>query len=130
MKASFLFLAFLALTIGPSLSQEPVRPQRRIAFARDSTLWIAILDGGKARKLTKGDDPCISPDGTKVAFTMSPRQGTDVVRYIAVSDLATGAINVYKDAETSSIYRASIAGGTPRLLIKNAFNPSVSRQSP
>ena len=104
MKASFLLLALLALTIGWSLSEEPVQPQRRIAFARNSTLWTANLDGSKARKLTKGDDPCISPDGTKVAFTMSPPQAKDVVRYIAVYDLDTGATNVFKETPSNNCF--------------------------
>jgi TolB protein len=104
MKASFLLLALFALSIGWSLSEEPVQPQRRIAFARNSTLWTANLDGSKARKLTKGDDPCISPDGTKVAFTMSPPQAKDVVRYIAVSNLATGTINVFKETPSNNCF--------------------------
>jgi hypothetical protein len=56
------------------------------------------LDGNKARKLIKGPDPCISPDGSKVAFTMSPE-------YLLV--------DAPKNEKTSSIYQASINGGIP-----------------
>jgi hypothetical protein len=34
-----------------------------------------------------------------------------------------------ENEKTSSIYRSSIGGGTPRRVIKNAANPSVSADS-
>jgi TolB protein len=96
MKPGFLFFAILALALCSSHSAEPAAPQKRIAFARDSSLWITNLDGTKTRKLVKGDNPCLSPDGTKVAFTMSPRGGNEIVRYIAVVQVATGATQIFK----------------------------------
>ena len=58
MKAGFLRFAFLALVLHLSFSEEPAAPQRRIAFTRDSSVWIANLDGTKMRKLVAGSDPC------------------------------------------------------------------------
>jgi hypothetical protein len=53
MKAGNLLIAFLALAVHPLLSDEPGTSQRRIVFARESTLWTANLDGTKIRKLVK-----------------------------------------------------------------------------
>jgi TolB protein len=86
------------------LSDEPGTSQRRIVFARDSTLWTANLDGTKIRKLVKGADPCISPDGRKVAFTMSPSGAKDVVRFIAVAEIATGATTVFKETPSNNCF--------------------------
>jgi len=104
MKSGFLALALLALAIGSLLSEEPGGPQRRIVFARDSTLWTANLDGTKMRKLTRGADPSISPDGTKVAFTMSPPGGKELLRYIAVAEVATGATKVFKETPSNNCF--------------------------
>jgi TolB protein len=104
MKAGNLLIAFLALAVHPLLSNEPGAPQRRIVFARDSTLWTANLDGTKIRKLVKGADPCISPDGRKVAFTMSPSGGKEVVRFIAVAEVATGATTVFKETPSKNCF--------------------------
>jgi TolB protein len=106
MKAGFLCVVFLALVLHSSLSEEPAIQQRRIAFARDSSIWTANLDGTKMRKLTTGSDPFISPDGSKVAFTQSPRDGKEVLRSIAVAEVATGSTKIFQ--------------GTPS---KNCFGP-------
>jgi Tol biopolymer transport system component len=152
MKAGKLLIAFLALSVQPVLSDEPDTPQRRIVFARDSTLWTANLDGTKIRKLVKGADPCISSDGRKVAFTISPPGGKEVVRFIAVAEVANGATTVFKETPSNNCFgpvwspdgsqilfeilvenhwrlgliNSSIDHWTPRLVIKNATDPSVS----
>jgi Tol biopolymer transport system component len=104
MKAGNLLIAFLALAVHPLLSDEPGTSQRRIVFARESTLWTANLDGTKIRKLVKGANPCISPDGRKVAFTMSPSGGKEVVRFIAVAEVATGATTVFKETPSNNCF--------------------------
>jgi TolB protein len=104
MKAGNLFIAFLALAVHPLFSDEPGIAQRRIVFARASALWTANLDGSKIRKLVIGADPCISPDGRKVAFTMSPPPGKEVVRYIAVAEVATGTTTVFKETPSNNCF--------------------------
>jgi TolB protein len=105
MKAGFLLFAVLLLATRASISEVAGAPQRRIVFTRNSTLWTANLDGTKMRKLIKGADPCISPDGTKVAFTLSPPGGgEEVVRYIAVVEVATGATKVFKDTPSNNCF--------------------------
>jgi TolB protein len=104
MKAGNLLIAFIALAVHPLLADEPGTQQRRIVFSRDSTLWTANLDGTKIRKLVQGADPCISPDGRKVAFTMSPSAAKGVVRYIAVVEVATGATTVFKETPSNNCF--------------------------
>jgi TolB protein len=104
MKAGFLRFAFLALVLHSSFSEEPAAPQRRIAFTRDSSVWIANLDGTKTRKLIAGSDPCLSSDGSKVAFTQSPPDGKDVLRLIAVTEVATGATKVFHETPSRNCF--------------------------
>jgi TolB protein len=101
MNTRFVIFALLLLAIHSSLSGEP-EAQSRVVFARDSDIWIANLDGTKVRKSTKGADPCISPDGRKVAFTMSSAGAKELVRNIAVVEVATGATKVFKDTPSNN----------------------------
>jgi TolB protein len=103
-KTWFLLILFLGLGLHPSFCAEPGRAQRRIAFARDSMIWTANADGTEVRKLINGADPNISPDGTKVAFTMSPSGGKELLRYIAVADVATGTTKVFKATPSNNSF--------------------------
>jgi TolB protein len=104
MKTRFLLSALLALAIHSSLSAEPGARQRRLVFDRDSNIWTANLDGSKPRKLIRGADPCISPDGRKVAFTISPTGGKEVVRQIAVLELSTGSTKVFQETPSNNCF--------------------------
>jgi TolB protein len=103
-KALFVVIALLGLALHPLFCQEPVRAQRRIAFARDSMILTANADGTEVRKLIKGADPSISPDGTKVAFTTSPSGGKELLRYIAVADVATGTTKIFKGTPSNNSF--------------------------
>ena len=104
MKTGFLLIGALVLALHASFAAEAGAPQTKIAFERGSNVWIANIDGTKARKLIKGDDPRIAPDGTKVAFTMTPPGSKDVERYIAVVDVETGATKVFKDMPSDNCF--------------------------
>jgi TolB protein len=104
MSTRFLLFALLALAIHSSLSVEAGAPQRRIVFVRDSNIWMANLDGSKERKLIRGADPCISPDGQKVAFTISPAEGKEAARHIAVLELSNGSTKVFKETPSNNCF--------------------------
>jgi TolB protein len=104
MKTRFLLFALLALAIHSSLSLESGAPQRPLVFVRDSDIWTANLDGSKARKLVRGADPCISPDGQQVAFTISPTGGKEVVRNIAVVELSSGSTKVFQETPSNNCF--------------------------
>ncbi len=57
-------------------------------------MWVAALDGTGAVRLTEGVDPAISPDGTRVAYTLDTSPAGGVRRHIAVVDVATRASRV------------------------------------
>src|SRR5271165_4689337 len=104
MKTGFLLIGALVLALLVSFAAEGGGPQSKIAFERGSNVWIANIDGTKARKLIKGDDPRIAPDGTKVAFTITPPGNKDVERYIAVVDAETGATKIFKDMPSDNCF--------------------------
>jgi TolB protein len=59
----------------------------RIAFSRGEDIWTSNLDGGGARRLTRGagpeDDPSWAPDGSRLAYRDS-RRGYNVADEIYV----------------------------------------------
>jgi TolB protein len=81
---------------------------RHIAFERDNAVYIANLDGPGERKIADGIFPAISPDGTRVAFnTVEKTSDTTYVRRMAVADVATGKVNVFKDVPSENSYYPS-----------------------
>ena len=78
---------------------------RQIAFERDQAVWIANFDGTNEKKIADGIFPAISPDGTRVAFnTTEKTSDTTYARHIAVVDIATGKIEVFKDVASNNSY--------------------------
>ena len=76
---------------------------RHIAFERDQAVWLANLDGTGEKKIADGIFPAISPDGTRVAFnTTEKTSDTTYARHIAVIDVATGKIDVFKDVPSDN----------------------------
>ena len=73
-------------------------------------IWLFNIPSGKATRLT----PKMSYASDSCWLNRS--------EYLLVDST--------KNEKISSIYQASIGGGTPRRLIKNAANPSVSAGSP
>lgn len=65
---------------------------RKIAYARDSALFVANLDGTGAKKVATGAWPDLSPDGTRLAFNTEDPSGKTSERHIAVADVATGKV--------------------------------------
>jgi len=75
----------------------------RLAFERgDDGVWVANLDGTGARKIASGVDPDISPDGSKVAFNTEEKKSA--ARHIAVADVTTGAVTVFKDLPSDNSF--------------------------
>jgi hypothetical protein len=65
-------------------------------------------DGTNEKKLADGIFPAISPDGARVAFnTVEKTSDTTYVRHMAVVDVATGKVNVFKDVPSDNSYYPS-----------------------
>ena len=80
--------------------------ERKIAFERGNRVWIADLDGKAAKKITAGALPDISPDRSRLAFNTDEdsktRPGPE--RHIAVADLASGKITIFKDIPSDNCF--------------------------
>jgi TolB protein len=78
---------------------------QRIAFERNDTVYIVNLDGTGEKKIAEGIFPAISADGTRVAFnTVEKTSDTSYVRHIAIIEVATGKMNVFKDVPSDNSY--------------------------
>lgn len=90
---------------------------RRIAFERDNTVYVANLDGTNEKKLADGIFPAISPDGTRVAFnTVERTSETTYVRHMAVADVATGKVSIFKDVPSGNSYYPSWTADGKQIL--------------
>jgi TolB protein len=90
---------------------------RHIAFEREQAVWIANLDGTGEKKIADGIFPAISPDGTRVAFnTTEKTSDTTYARHIAVVDVATGKIDVFKDVPSDNSYYPSWTADGKQIL--------------
>jgi TolB protein len=109
-----MILLFFALAASPA---SVLCGDRHIAFERDQAVWIANLDGAGEKKIADGIFPAISPDGTRVAFnTTEKTSDTTYARHIAVIDVATGKIDVFKDVPGDNSYYPSWTADGKQIL--------------
>ena len=69
---------------------------RRLAFERGSDVWVANFDGTGAKKIARGFAPDFSPDGQRVTFHTDSGDQKTLERRIAVADLPSGRVTVFK----------------------------------
>jgi TolB protein len=86
---------------------------RHICFSRDSGVWIANLDGTGARKIVIGDDPAISPDGARIAYT---EPGKASIRHIAVTEIGSRKKAVFRNLPSDNAYGPVWSPDGQRLL--------------
>jgi TolB protein len=89
---------------------------RHIAFERNGAAYIANLDGTAEKKIADGIFPAISPDGTRVAFNTVEKNGTTYVRHIAVVEIETGKLTVFKDVPSDNSYYPTWSADGKRIL--------------
>src|SRR5437016_14662677 len=68
----------------------------QIAVERGTEIYVAGGDGTNARRITKGSAPDLSPDGKRIAFHTDTSTEKDLIREIAVVDVATKKVTVFK----------------------------------
>lgn len=96
---------------------------RHIAFERDHAVFVANLDGTNEKKIADGIFPAISPDGTRVAFnTVEKTSDTTYARHMAVADIATGKITVFKGVPSGNSYYPSWTSDGKQILFTTRPN--------
>lgn len=75
---------------------------RKVAFSRESSIYVAYIDGSSPRKVASGAWPKISPDGTRIAFNTETAKTTE--RHIAIADLITGKVTVLPGIPSDNNY--------------------------
>ena len=110
-----LFFAIVCLLF--SWSHAIAAASQHFAFERGTTIWIANVDGSDAKKIAKGSGPDLSPDGTRVAFHTDDSNKKDVIRHIAVVDVATKKVTVFKnEIPSNNCQRATWSPDGTRIL--------------
>jgi len=104
MKSAILILVALTTAADSLHSDQSSAQQQRVVFTRDTNVWIVNVDGTGSRMLVPGADPCISPDGSKLAFTMEPPGINTLRRYIAVMEISTGGTKAYKNLPSDNSF--------------------------
>jgi TolB protein len=100
-----------------SLCATALPADRQIAFERNNAIYVANLDGTGEKKIADGIFPAISPDGTRVAFnTVEKTSDTSYVRHIAVVEVATGKLSVFKDVPSDNSYYPSWTADGKQIL--------------
>jgi TolB protein len=90
---------------------------RHIAFERNNAVYIANFDGTNEKRIADGIFPAISPDGTHVAFnTVEKTSDTTYVRHIAMVEVTTGKVNIFKDGPSENSYYPSWTADGKQIL--------------
>lgn len=108
----YLFLLALIYCISSQATQ-------LIAFERGDSIWIAHLDGSKARYVTKGAFPEISPDGKYITFNVGDNDET-FNRFIATIELATGKVTLFKNMPTNNNFSPTWSPDS-KIILFNAY---------
>lgn len=90
----FYFLILLCYAFGIANGQ-------LISFQRDEYIWVKNLNNNQERRLCKGVDPDISPDGKNVAFTTYGSKGE---RRISLIDIRTKTITIFDSLSGTNNY--------------------------
>lgn len=96
--------AFLIIALNCFAADAP----QKLAYEQKDAVWVANIDGTGAKKISDGQSPDISRDGSKLVFntvetrgippqSVSLSAGQLPHRQIAVADLASGSITILKD---------------------------------
>jgi TolB protein len=78
------------------------QPQRKLTFERDASVYLANLDGSNPKKISRGQCPELSSDGTKLAFNTVQEDGQPAHRKIAIYDCATARTAIFDDVPSDN----------------------------
>jgi len=111
-----------ALWLAVPLAGAPQPAPRTLAFERGGAIWVAAADGSGAVKLVEGVDPCIAPDGRRIAYTKDTSQANGVRRHIAVVDVGTRTSRVLASVPSDNAFGPVWSPDGTRLLVNVLAN--------
>jgi TolB protein len=91
-------------------------PERRLAFERDTNVWVAGLDGTAPTRIARGQAPELSPDGTRLAYNTVQPAGQPAHRQIAVFDFASGKTTILEKVPSTNAMMPRWSPDGTRLL--------------
>lgn len=86
------------LSVALVLSFQLAQPSKisKVAFARGGIIYVKDMKTGVEKRIAKGSYPSISPDGTRVAYSIDGvARNKDMTREIRVMDIATGRVTEF-----------------------------------
>ena len=96
----------VAIFVCVALSALVNAAERKIAYDRGGTIFVADVDGTHSKKIAEGVLPEISPDGTRVVFNTEGdaknRPGPE--RHIAIADVASGKVTVLPNIPSDNCF--------------------------
>ncbi len=108
----FTLLGFLLIAAAAGAADVP----QKLAYEQKDAVWVANIDGTGAKKISRGQAPDLSPDGTKLAFNTLQADGQPAHRQIAIADLATGKVTILKDIPSDNCMEATWSPDGTKLL--------------
>lgn len=97
-------MRFFTLCLAIALTLHAAGAEQKLAFERNGAVWIAKADGSGAKKLVRGVNPQISPDGTRIAFNTESGGGGKFERVIAIADAASGSVVKLTEVPSGNCY--------------------------
>lgn len=121
MKAQALFIS--CILFAASLSAFAGEPTK-FAYEQKNAVWVGLIEGKGANKISRGQSPDLSPDGKKLAFNTVQEDGQPAHRQIAVADLESGNVTVFKDIPFDNCMEAVWSPDGSKILFTYYVNNS------
>jgi Tol biopolymer transport system component len=95
----------LSLTLALTLQSGAPAKISKVCFSRGGFIYVKDMKSGIEKRIAKGTYPSISPDGSRVAYSVdgATRNG-DMTREIRVVDLATGRVAEFESLKSYLCY--------------------------
>lgn len=71
----------------------------RLAFSRDGYVYLLDTKTGERRRLVKGDDPSLSPNGTTIAFTHRRDDKSEILLTVKTIDLESNKVTDFSSLD-------------------------------
>jgi len=103
----------LSLTLALTLQSGAPAKISKVCFSRSGFIYVKDMKSGVEKRIAKGTYPSISPDGSRVAYSVdgATRNG-DMTREIRVVDLATGRVAEFDPLFRGKYHQRQLVDGS------------------